>query len=71
VDEHQRIEVLENALAQMLKPVRGIPFYVIVKSIAEQKVIKFDKENPSDARLLERLQAAIQLCAQELYAAVQ
>ena len=68
MEEHERIEVLENDLTQMLKPVRGIPFYIIVKSLAEQKVIKFDKETPSDARLLEQLRAAIQSCAGELRA---
>lgn len=26
IDDQKRLEILENALAQMLKPVRGVPF---------------------------------------------
>lgn len=39
MDDKERLKVLEQALAQMLKPVRGIPFSVIVKSLAERQVI--------------------------------
>jgi hypothetical protein len=68
MDDQKRLEVLENALAQMLKPVRGIPFYVIVKALAEQRVTKFDKESPTDARLLALLEQSIHHCAEELKA---
>ena len=40
MDDKERREVLEQVLAQMLKPVRGIPFSVIVKSLADQQVIQ-------------------------------
>ena len=34
MDEKERLQVLEQALAQMLKPVKGIPFSVIAGSHA-------------------------------------
>jgi hypothetical protein len=68
MDDQKRLEILENALAQMLKPVRGIPFFVIVKALAEQRVIKFDRASPADASLLALLEQAIHHCAEELRA---
>ena len=50
----------------MLKPVRGIPFNVIVKALAEQRVEKFQKDLPLDTHLLALLEAAIHHCAEEL-----
>jgi hypothetical protein len=59
VDDKERLEVLEQALPQMLKPVKGIPFSVIVKSLAEQQVIQIDKTDPTDEELLRRLERTI------------
>ena len=50
MDDKERLQVLEQALAQMLKPVKGIPFSVIVKSLADQQVIRIDKTGTSDVR---------------------
>jgi hypothetical protein len=66
MDDKEKLRVLERTLAQMLKPVRGIPFSVIVKSLAECEVIQIDKSNPADMDLLKRLERAIQACAAEL-----
>ena len=66
MDNEQRVQVLEQVLAQMLKPVRDVPFSVIVKSLAECKVIKVDTTTKEDKDLLDRLQKAIALCAKEL-----
>lgn len=66
MDDKERLNVLEQALAQMLKPVKGIPFSVIVKSLAEQQVIQINKADPADIELLKKLETAIQLCAAEL-----
>jgi hypothetical protein len=68
VDEKKRLEVLEQALAQMLKPVKGIPFSVIVKSLADCQVIPIDKTDANDIDLLTRLHITIQLCAADLKA---
>lgn len=66
MDDKERLQVLENALAQMLKPVKGIPLNVIIKSLSERTVIKFDRDNPSDQQVLKQLERAIRLCADEV-----
>jgi hypothetical protein len=66
VDDKQRLEVLEQALAQMLKPVKGIPFSVIVKSLAQCEVIQIDRRDAADLDLLKRLEQAIRICAVDL-----
>lgn len=68
MDDKERLKVLEQALAQMLKPVKGIPFSVIVKSLAQRQVIQIDKADAADIELLKRLEKAIQFCAAELKA---
>jgi hypothetical protein len=66
MDDKERLNVLEQALAQMLKPVKGIPFSVIVKSLAERQVIQIDKANAADIELLKKLEKTIQFCAADL-----
>ena len=66
MDDKARLEVLEQALAQMLKPVKDIPFSVIVKSLAQRQVIQIDKTDVADMDLLKRLQEAIRICAADL-----
>jgi hypothetical protein len=66
VDDKERLEVLEQALAQMLKPMKGLPFSVIVKSLAERQVIQISKTDSADIELLERLAKMIRFCAAEL-----
>jgi hypothetical protein len=66
MDDKERLKVLENALAQMLKPVKGIPLNIIIKSLSERTVIKFDRNNPADQRVLEQLERAIRICADEV-----
>ena len=68
MDDKERLDVLEQALAQMLKPVKSIPFSVIVKSLAEQQVVRIDKTNSADIELLQKLGKAIQICSAELKA---
>lgn len=66
MEDKERLKILEQALAQMLKPVKGIPFSVIVKSLAERQVIQIDKNDPKDIALLKKLDWAIHSCAAEL-----
>lgn len=58
MNDIKRLAVLENALAQMLKPVRGIPFGVVIKSLSEKEVI--------NSVLLEQLKLAITLTSFEV-----
>jgi hypothetical protein len=57
---------LEQVLAQMLKPVKDVPFSVVVKSLAERQVIQVNKANAADKELLERLKKTVQFCAADL-----
>jgi hypothetical protein len=66
VDENERLKLVERALAQMLKPIRNIPFSIIVQSLAERQVIPIDKSDGNDVELLNRLQETIHLCAADL-----
>ena len=53
---------LEDALAQFLKPMKGIPFEVVIKSLCGTSVAKFDptidKNKETLALLVEALLAA-------------
>lgn len=66
MDDAERLKVLEAALAQMLKPIRNIPFSVIVKAMSDQQVIKVDTSLAEDRDLVTKLDEAIRLCAEEL-----
>ena len=66
MDDRAKLSFLEQALSQTLKPIRGIPFTVIVRALAEKSVIAFDKANAKDQNLLRQLNEAIRLCAEEL-----
>jgi hypothetical protein len=68
MDDKERLIILEQALAQMLKPIKGIPFSVIVKSMSEKQVIQIDTSDPADQRLISDLEKAIGICALELKA---
>ncbi len=68
MDEKERVKVLEQALAQMLKPIKGIPFSVIVKALAERQVIQINRADAADVDLVDRLEQAIKSCAAELIA---
>lgn len=66
MDDKERLLIVENLLAQMLKPVRGIPFNVIIKSLSEKEVIKFDTNNENDVALLAKLTMAIEVTTANL-----
>jgi hypothetical protein len=61
-----RLAELEAVLEQMLKPVKGIPFRIIVKSIAGCEVIPIDPQCPEDADMLRGLERAIHAAAAEV-----
>lgn len=59
----ERLAELEGVLEQMLKPIKGIPLRVIVKSMAGCEVIPVDTGSPEDGEMLRRLEAAIRAAA--------
>lgn len=56
---------LEAALTQFLKPIKGIPFDLVIKSLCEKTVISFDTQNDKCAAFLQTLSRAIEaVCAE-------
>ena len=62
----ERVKVLENAIKQMLTPIKDIPFDLIVKSMTNKRVIAFDKEDEKDISLLSTLKDIIEKCALDI-----
>ena len=59
MNEKERIERLEEVIAQFLKPVKGIPFNVVVRSLCQHQVIKIEQQKVEDKELI----ASIVACA--------
>ena len=55
MNDAERADYLENLLATFLKPIKGIPFPVVIKAICGNAVEDLDVTNPSDAALIEAL----------------
>jgi len=55
MNEKERLEQLEEVLAQFLKPVKGIPFNVVVRALCERKVIPVDTSLEADRQLIDAL----------------
>ncbi len=54
---------LENVIEQMLKPVKGIPFNLVIKSLSGYKIIPFNKKDQRDVKTLKDLSlVAEQVC---------
>lgn len=67
MDNQTRVEVLENVLQQMLKPIKNVPFDLIIKSLSQFKVIKTEPTNAADAALLARLETAIRRAGEAVH----
>lgn len=48
-------EKLENIIEQMLKPIKGIPFNLVINSLSGYKIIPFNKNNKKDIQTLKDL----------------
>lgn len=59
MDDKQRLSVLEDVLQQMLRPVRNVPFDLVIKALSGHKVIKTDLSDAADATMLAELTAAV------------
>lgn len=58
--DDQYIKDLELTLTKFLKPVRGIPFSLVVKSLSGFSIIPFNKEDDQDIILLRTLERAME-----------
>jgi hypothetical protein len=57
-DNQDYIKKLENIIKQMLKPLKDIPFNLVIESITGKKVISFDHNNKEHKQVLELLKKA-------------
>jgi hypothetical protein len=55
----EREKQLEEALAQFLKPVKGIPFEVVIQSLCGAKVDKFDPDSGGNRATLDNIVEAM------------
>lgn len=62
MDDRERAEILEAALAQLLQPLKNIPFSTVVRSLANHSILPVDKGDPLDAALINQLSAAAASC---------
>lgn len=52
---NSRVQILENVIKQMLQPLKGLPFDLVLESLAGKKIIPISKE---DDALLEKIDEA-------------
>lgn len=60
--------MLEDALAQVLRPIRGVPFTVVIRAFTDSKVIPMDQGSPEDADLVSKLSEAARMVGVDLRA---
>lgn len=68
MNDKERLELLEAALAQVIKPLKGLPFNVIIRALAGHQVFPIDKEAPEDVALVEKLKEAAAIVGQSVRA---
>jgi hypothetical protein len=49
------IENLEAVIKQMLTPLKGIPFKLVIESICNHTILPYEPSNPEDLKLLKNL----------------
>jgi hypothetical protein len=57
---------LEHVIKQMLQPVRGIPFNLVIEALSSYKVIPFDLDSREDIILLDTLKTVAKEAGQEI-----
>ena len=48
-------EQLEHVIKQMLKPLKDIPLNLVIEALCDKKITPFDRSNPKDQQMLEKL----------------
>ena len=65
-DQEQYIKEIENVIRQMLKPIKNIPFKLVIESMTGFEVIAFDKNKNEDKNLLKKLNEAAEIAAKQV-----
>jgi len=60
------VQRLEKVIKQILKPLKEVPFNLVIESISGCKVIPFDKLKPYDKALLKKLKKVAKESAQKI-----
>jgi hypothetical protein len=61
-----RVFQLEAVIKQMLQPLRGVSFDLVIENLSGHKLLPFDKQHLQDQQLLESLHHVIIACGQQL-----
>jgi hypothetical protein len=56
VNDAERIAELEDVLAQFLKPLKNLPFPIVIRAMANQQVIPVDRAEAADRDLIQRIE---------------
>ena len=63
---NERMERLEEVITQMLRPIKGIPFDLVVKGLCGHSVIGIDRSNHQDIEVIKVLQKVALECGEML-----
>jgi len=55
MDKEAYIKTLEDIIANFIKPLKHIPFNIVIKAISGKNVLKFDENNPEHKEVLKVL----------------
>jgi len=62
MDDKQRADILEAALAQLLQPLKNIPFSTVVRSLSGHSIVPVQRGDAADDDLITRLSEAARPC---------
>jgi hypothetical protein len=65
-DNEEYVKQLEAAIGQMLKPLKNIPFGLVIKSMTGFEVIQFDRDKVEDKNLLQKISQAAEITGREI-----
>lgn len=66
MDDRERADILEAALAQLLQPLRNIPFSTVVRSLSGHPILPVDRGDDADLALIDILSRAARRCIDEV-----
>ncbi|MFN4136636.1 MAG: hypothetical protein ACK4G2_13370 [Novosphingobium sp.] len=66
MNDKERADMLEAALAQLLQPLKNIPFSAVVRSLSGYAILPVNRDDPADAALIETLSTVARLCGEEV-----
>lgn len=53
--EDQYTQKLESVIKQMIRPIKGVPFKLVIEGLSGKKILPFNTKNPKDISLLNNL----------------